>query len=318
MMNPDPPPRTFLELYSNRESNPWGADYHRRLRTHYSAWNAAGATPLSATELLAEVLLDLGTKPVGAVGVFVKGTGADTPEGGELVLLHSFHMHNGEYGDTNRRKIFAYRGDVSGTRPDCVSVDSALFEVADTVRILKTAEFHQTHLGTTAAGTQLVGPHARNLGNTKEDIKTRKAMFIPFSLVEYVIAAKFSPRTAFEVLRVKMQEQGLLEVCKPLLEFLISAGTRPSDATPPVTLHEKSGTLPDPYEPIAEELRTERLLRFLPALQEGGQAVAPGLGDIGMSMNALTAAVLAGNETTRAANDERRLARERAPAPTTT
>lgn len=189
MMNPDPSLRTFLELYSNWEANPWDKDYHRRLKAHYSVWDASGATPLSVADLLAEVHLDLGTKPVGAVGIFVKGTEADVPKGGELVLLHSFHVHNGEYGD------------VSGTRPDCLEVASDLFAVANTVRIMKTAKFHHEHLNATSTNAPLVGPHTCNLHNTKEDIKTRKAMFIPFTVVEYVIAAKFSPQAAFEVLR---------------------------------------------------------------------------------------------------------------------
>ena len=96
------------------------------------------------------------------------------------------------------------------------------YQVAEPTWILSTAELQAEHFTTVGADRKLAGPHNVNVTGTKKDIWTQQAIFIPFTLVEYLLQAQLSHKESFEVINAKVQEQGLQTECKSLLDFLMT------------------------------------------------------------------------------------------------
>ena len=93
-------------------------------------------------------------------------------------------------------------------------------------------------------------------------------MFIPHPLLQYVLGKRLNAKAAFAVLFPVIQDMRLEEVCAPLVDFLMAAGTQHEDdqETHPM-LNEVSLPLHDATI-VLKHRRTNVLYKQLPKLKE--------------------------------------------------
>jgi hypothetical protein len=72
-----------------------------------------------------------------------------------------------------------------------------------------------------------VGPFTEDEANVYT-IRSRKATFVPYELVEVLLGQDLSAREAFLVSYPLLEDADLLEVCLPFLQYLQVASTAPT------------------------------------------------------------------------------------------
>jgi hypothetical protein len=75
-------------------------------------------------------------------------------------------------------------------------------------------------------------------------------MFIPFVLVEYLLGKDYTAREAYLTVYPLLEATDLLEICRPLVEFLQVASTHPANRRQSAPTHApgsaRQGRLPGP------------------------------------------------------------------------
>eukprot|EP00536_Pseudo-nitzschia_multiseries_P012884 jgi/Psemu1/33358/gm1.33358_g len=61
-----------------------------------------------------------------------------------------------------------------------------------------------------------------------EMLQAHKVCFLPFEFVPLVLCRGLTPKQAFQVLQPHIHQQGLVDICKPLLDTLQAVGTQPT------------------------------------------------------------------------------------------
>lgn len=314
-------PRTYAELMADPASDPCikgtggaplaaGVGPTPGYASIFARWRVADANP-SVAQVHRDLLTDF-TAPIGAVGYFVSNGANPT---GILKVTHGYSVFTGLPTDTvNRGKTFGYVDDVVG------GLDVNTFELDPThlartveVRCVPTPERHLELLQDEPAA-DTVGPVAED-ALTQAIYRTRKAMYIPYGLVEYVIGKDLTAREAFEILWPVIESKGWQTVAQPLVRFLMIASTTPEVGLPPATLLPQLGFGPVGAADVLGERRERVLYQQLPALALRATPATGGVGDL--HMTALIAQVELLNDHTRLDRQDRQATREKAVAPKT-
>jgi ABC-type transporter Mla MlaB component len=229
----------YSQLYADASKNPFGMGEGRKIGMgHYINEWRSGNAPLDLMALTTSVLDQFTDHPVGGIGIFVTDNNNDL----RLQVLLGLRKYTRNPSDLHSilfNQSFVYVNDVMEGIGSIVGFDSSMLEVTADINV-HTLNHHRTLLNDDEA-LELIGPIADNAVQS-ETIKTRKAMYIPYELVHYMLGKNLSPRQAFMVLFPVMEAAGLLTVCKPLVDFLRVAGTLPTGGTtPPLVAHDKAG-----------------------------------------------------------------------------
>jgi hypothetical protein len=189
---------------------------------------------------------------------------------GKLVLLHGFARYIGAPDRSNPdcRGHFCYEGGVSGQDIVTVVLDRTQLELTAYVNVnvpRMLGRHHSLLEGDRAKAT--MGPFAEDEANV-HTIRSRKAMVVPYELVEVLLGQDISAREAFLVSYPLLEDAALLEVCIPFLQYLQVASTVPSATeTRPLALQDRLG-LDTPIRPALTNERLETVLyRILPDLR---------------------------------------------------
>jgi len=226
-----------------------------------------------------DILTDFDSN-IGAIGFFVKDAKSSS---GVLKVCHGFKRHPGAPGQSsvNRGKTFMYEGDALGIDIATYEFDEGQLAITDEVQTCKDPARHLQLLEDKPTA-DLVGPIEDTAAN-KEVYRTRKAMFIPYPLVQFVLGKDLTAREAFEILYPVMLDNNWVSHYTKLLIFLMIASTQPNttDLTPATaldTLGIGATTAPE----VLAHRRHQVLCRWLPSLapQTINQPVDPQLTSI--------------------------------------
>jgi len=263
-----PGPTTYAALFGDPSNDPCGADPVAGYTEIYQRWRVEDNPP-SAEDLFTDVMTDFDS-PIGAVGFFVEDNHS---ESGVLKVTHGFRRFAGLPGRAtpNRGKAFGYVGDVvDGTDIATFELNPAQFRIVTETRCANTPE-RQMEIFTAEPDQDVIEPLDATT-QAQSMIKTRKSMFIPFCLVEYVLDKDLSAREAFEVLWPVIVQMNLREVVKPLVKFLMAAATKHSTRSPPRTVNAELGHGIVGAADVVSDRRKRVLYEQLPALQSSGTA----------------------------------------------
>ena len=272
----------------------------------YRYWRTDVAPVRTAEELLSDVLLNNGPRMTGGIGVMV--TDVRNP-GGVLQILHGASRSGVE---AFYLRTFAYLGDVVDGDIETVELDVDLLRSTAATRVAGDAE-HQIQLLTAeAAELELVGVHGADAAGTKL-LRTRNSMYIPYPLLPHVIDLDLTAKEALVTLEPIIDDLGLKDACRPLLEWLTVATTKIglAEGVEPTTLlrQDTAGITPQRLRAVHTERNDDVLYRQLPALRP-----APGPQTDPAVMGILQATREQRNAVT-ADIDDRRAERERGQAP---
>ena len=178
----------------------------------------------TADELQEDVLADCGSaKMWGGVLVFVATT--QHPEGVARVI-HNVRKHTGV--GTHRKSVFGYVGDVVETDIEVTQFSKLILEVTDPMSVHKDIDAHLAALAAIPpTDTKMLGPFDHTADATLyEEVETRKSMFLPVSLMQYVLPDENLPAgKATEILLAAIRAQGIENQCQDLILFLKYAST---------------------------------------------------------------------------------------------
>jgi hypothetical protein len=258
--------RTYEQLFSDPATNPLGtneAEIRSSYRFIYSKYRVDDSPPM-VEELEREILADF-VEPIGAVGVMVASEGSKTSV---LKLTHGNALYTSRPGRANvdRGTNFFYEGDVDGTDAYIFAFDRNQLGMTPYVNVPRTADRHYTLLQGEPADDRVV-PFTEDVANV-HTIRTRTSMFIPSVLVEYLLGKDNTARKAYLTVYPLLEAIDLLEICRPLVEFLQVASTHPTDGNPrPFTLQDRLGKADYPVRPaVVTQRLTAVLFHQLPAL----------------------------------------------------
>jgi hypothetical protein len=202
-------------------------------------------------------------QPVGGIAIFETDTHCNL----RLQVLLGLRKYNCNPSDLNLilfNQSFVYVNDVMEGIGSLVGFDGSMLDLTVDVNLHKITH-HKTLLDWDKA-LELIGPVADNAVQL-ETIKTRKAVFIPYELVHYVLGKNLTHRQAFMILIPVMETSGLLTVCKPLVDFLRVAETLPAGGTTaPLVAHYKAGCAIIAEISLRLFLKNQVLLRDLKGL----------------------------------------------------
>jgi hypothetical protein len=255
-------PTTYQELFSDPSRDPSGGEPEHGYDEIFARWRVDNNAP-TADELHTDVLTDFDSI-IGAIGYFVKDSRSQS---GVLKVAHGFRRFAGLPGrpTADRGDTFGYVGDVvSGTDITSFKVDPAQFEGVIETRCANTPERH-LELFEAEPDKDIIQPIDEN-SQAQSMIKTRRSMYIPFCLVEYVIDQDLTAREAFEILWPVIVQKNLRNVCKPLVKFLMVAATKPGPRSNPRTVNDQLGLGIIGAADVISDRRQRVLYQHLPAL----------------------------------------------------
>jgi len=302
-------PKTCRELFSDPCHNPCGSDPAQAYSKIFVRWHSNNSTPM-IDELHRDILTDFDSA-VGAIGFFVKDPRSST---GVLKVTHGFRTHAGTAGTATpcHGKTFGHVGDVvRRTNVDTFESDPNQLEwtSADTI-CADNPETHQQLLDTEPEA-EILEPISTT-AQAKKMIRTRTAMYIPFSLVEHVLGKDLTARQAFEVIWANVQAQGLCDNTRSLMNFLMVATTKHSTTSNSRVLLDHLGIAEVGNSGVLSDRRNRVLYSYLLAL------IPPTMGTASNpQMHALISHVVEMNGNTRLERVDRQALRRKAEQPTT-
>ena len=256
--------RDYRSLFSDPDTCPLGAgeDLKIGIANAMTFWDTTiDTTPedellVAATHLLSE--------PAGGIGIFQSDPNCPS---GILRIVHGVMIYPGSYNriDPLRGKAYGYLDDVDGQDVTTVELNPMDLVTTDDVNVASTADQHLALLNQSAERVA-VPPIADGTPDSKK-IATRSGMFIPHPLVPYVIGKRLNGKQAFVVLLPVIRSLGLEEVCRPLIEFLMAAGTQheADEETHPIV--EKVGLPVHDANELLKHRRKHVLYKQLPDLE---------------------------------------------------
>lgn len=286
----------------------------------FHRWRVSGDAVPTVGQVHRDLITDFDA-PVGAVGYFVTSSSSPT---GILKITHGYRAFVGlPTTVTNRGQTFGYVGDVvGGLDINTFALDPDQLGRTDETRCAETPERH-LELLQAEPGAAALGPFEDEAIPAQVTV-TRKAMFIPFGLVEYVLDKDLSAREAFEILWPVIESKGWQEPMKPLVNFLMVASTLHATGAPTRTVHTVLGKGATSEADVLHERRERVLYQQLPALrppyQQPGAAQGAAMGagaGLDPFMASLVAQVAQMNDHARVDREDRRIHREQAALPKT-
>ena len=261
-------PTTYEELFSDPARDPSAPETAAGYDEIFARWRVDNNPP-TATTLHTDVLTDFDST-VGAIGYFVKDPHS---ESGILKVAHGFRKFAGLPGrpTPHRGETFGFVSDVvAGTDIESFHLDESQFSIVAETRCANTPERHM-ELFTEEPDEDVIDP-IDSTSQAQQMIKTRRSMFIPFCLVEYVIGKELSAREAFEVLWPVILQQNMRETAKPLIKFLMVAATKHTARSPPRTVNQTLGYGIIGAADVISDRRRRVLYQHLPALMPAANA----------------------------------------------
>ena len=303
-------PKSYKALFSDPSNNPLGpADEAKQgYKEIFAHWRTTNNPP-NADQVLKDAQLDFGA-PIGVIGMFVPDGSSPT---GVLCVAHGLQCYAGQPGKPSQSRglTFAFVDEVDGIDIQSFALEETHLERTEEVRIPGTPERLMEML-TDEPDEEMIGP-IEDKAVVQKVVRTRKSMFIPFPLVEYVIGKDLTARQAFEMLLPVVDALGLRTHCKQLLTFLVVAVTKPSASNiVPLTLLPQLGRTNVTITPhVTKSRRETTLFRHLPELRPRNHGTA----DPQMTQLIAGAALLADHQ--RLDREDRREQREKSAQPTT-
>jgi hypothetical protein len=231
---------------------------------------------------------------IGAIGTMVADAGSKT---GRLKLTYGHASYTSRPGraHVDRGATFCYEGELEGTDACTVAFDRNQLDLTPYINVAQMPDRHLSLLEGEPTKT-MVGPFEASDANV-HTIRTRTAMFVPFELVSYLLGKDLTAREAFLLVYPILEDNDLLEVCRPFVEFLQVSSTQPTTINPrPLTLQDRLGKADYPVRPaVINQRRTGVLYQLLPALgpthlprmpDTFAETLADGLTNIAMEMHA--------------------------------
>jgi hypothetical protein len=260
------PTLTFGALFRDPATNPLGTTYTdlwAAYRVIYSQYRMEDSPP-TVKELEQEILTNF-LEPIEALGIMVADSESKT---GHLKITHGYARYSSRAGHANidRGATFCFKGEVDGTDASTVAFDRDQLGMTPYVNVPLMPDRHQTLLAGEPTKT-MVGPFEADATKV-HTIRTRGAMFIPFELVALLLDKDLTAREAFLVVYPLLEDNDLVDDCRPLVEFLQVASTQPTAGNSrPVTLQDRLGLADHPVRAaVLHQRRTAVLYRVLPAL----------------------------------------------------
>jgi hypothetical protein len=288
------PALTFGALFRDTATNPPGTtdtDLRAAYRVIYSQYRVEDSPP-TVEELEQEILTDL-LEPIGALGIMVADSESRTSH---LKITHGYARYSSRAGHTNidRGATFYFEGEVDGTDASTVEFDRYQLGMTPYANVPRMPDRHQTLLAGEPTKT-MVGPFEADAANVNT-IWTRGAMFIPFELVALLLDKDLTAREAFLVVYPLLEDNNLVDGCRPLVEFL-QVSTQPTAGNSwQVTFQDRLGLAEHPVcVDVLCHRRTAALYRVLPALVPSrhghlpdtfAETLADGLTNIAVEMHA--------------------------------
>jgi hypothetical protein len=289
------PSLTFGELYRDPAVNPFGdneAKAHSVYRVLYSEYRVSDSPP-TVEELEREILTEF-REPIGAIGIMVADAGSKT---GRLKLTHGHASYTSRPGraHVDRGATFCYEGELEGTDACTVAFDRNQLGLTPYINVAQMPDRHLSLLEGEPTKA-MVGPFEASDANV-HTIRTRTSMFIPFELVSSLLGKDITACEAFLLVYPILEDNDLLEVCRPLVEFLQVSSTQSTTINPrPLTLQDRLGKADYPIRPaVINQRRTGVLYQLLPALgpthlpcmpDTFAETLADGLTNIAVKMHA--------------------------------
>eukprot|EP00536_Pseudo-nitzschia_multiseries_P017062 jgi/Psemu1/49151/gm1.49151_g len=220
-------------------------------------------------ERLLPLLLDIfNAQAIGGLGIFQEdAAGVD-----RLWVIHGLRRYPGTITQpfANRGRAFGYIDNVEGQEGELVQVDAALLSRAAASRVYLLAHHEATI--SQHPDRDYIPAIPEGTAHT-EMLQAHKVCFLPFELVPLVLCRGLTSKQAFQVLQPHIHQQGLGDICKPLLDTLRAVGTQPTTLLGAIRLLE-----PGPSFRAEANLRAYMkrnvLLRDLPGLIVGSAAPA--------------------------------------------
>jgi hypothetical protein len=184
--------------------------------------------PPTVEELEQEILTDF-LEPIGTLGIMVADSESKT---GHLKITHGYARYSSRAGHANigRGATFCFEGEVDGTDAFTVAFDWDQMGMTLYVNVPRMPDRHQTLLTGEPTKT-MVGPFEADAANV-HTVRTRGAMFIPFELVALLLDKDLTAREAFLVVYSLLEDNGLVDACRLLVESLQVALTQPTAEFP--------------------------------------------------------------------------------------
>jgi hypothetical protein len=289
------PALTFGALFRDPAANPLGTtdmDLRAAYRVIYAQYRVEDS-PLAVEELEQAILTDF-LEPIRAVGIMVADSESKTSH---LKLTHGYARYSSRAGQANvdRSATSCFEGGVDGTDASMVAFDRDQLVMTPYVHVPRMLDRQQTLL-VGELSKAMVGPFEADAANV-HTIRTRGSMFIPLELVPLLLDKDRTAREAYLVVYPLLEDNDLVDACRPLVEFLQVASTQPTDGNPrPVALQDRLGLVDHPVRAaVLRQRRTVVLYRVLPALVPAGhghlpntfaETLAEGLTNIAVEMHA--------------------------------
>lgn len=256
-------PKTYMELFSDPSKDPSGPEPEAGYEEIFHRWRVDNNPP-TAADIHSDVLTDFDST-IGAIGYFIQDAHS---ESGVLKVTHGFRRFAGLPGRASpfRGATFGYEGEVvAGLDVASFRLDESQFGMVAETRCANAPERHQ-ELFDDEPDKDIIPP-IDTTSQAQAMIRTRRAMFIPFCLVEFVLGKDLSAREAFKVLWPAIQANNLREVAKPLVRFLMVAATKCSARSAPRILNTTLGHGVTGAVDVLSDRRQRVLYQHLPALQ---------------------------------------------------
>eukprot|EP00536_Pseudo-nitzschia_multiseries_P016594 jgi/Psemu1/46796/gm1.46796_g len=218
---------------------------------------------------LLPLLLDIfNAQAIGGLGIFQEdAAGVD-----RLRVIHGLRRYPGTITQpsANRGRAFGYIDDVEGQEGELVQVDAALLSRAAASRVYLMAHHEATI--SQHPDRDYIPAIPEGTAHT-EMLQAQKVCFLPFEFVPLVLCRGLTPKQAFQVLQPHIHQQGLENICKPLLDTLRAVGTQPTTLLGAIRLLEPGPSFRAEAN-LRAYMKSNVLLRDLPGLRVGPAAPA--------------------------------------------
>jgi hypothetical protein len=263
-----PSPLTNCELFAEPASDPFGAEEEEAaacIATVYLNWRTT-SDPTDVDDVEDDIISDF-SRPIGGVGMFVQHERSAT---GILEVLHGFRKFPGVPGKTgrDRNQLFCYVDDVLCVDLHTVAFDEQQLETTMAVNVPATIDRVLQLLGE-EPNNETIGPFRVGDATIRTISSTRGAMYIPYQYMPLVLGMELTGREACLLLLPAIINDGLQQVCKPLVDFLVvSIAKGAKDLNVPRTMQACVG-LRDfhPSSSAISHRREHVLYRQLPGLR---------------------------------------------------
>jgi hypothetical protein len=290
---------TYSTLYGDPRENPFGQGESRKpaIQHYIHEWRSVG-TPSDTASLTVTVVDQFTDHAVGGIGIFVNDADGN-PKLEVLLGLRKYTRNPGSPTSLLFNQVFAYLNDIEEGTGSLIGFDKDMLDMTNEVNVYNVDHYKSKLIGDESIE---LFPIIDDDAAQRETVKTRKAMYIPYELVPYVLDKNLSPRQAFMVLHPIMESAGLLTVCKPLVDYLRVAGTMPSVGNAPEVIHDKAGKAIIAERGLLLFMKNQVLLRDLGGLRKRASATNPVIAQLTAAVDSMTQ-----NQLKRDEANERRL-----------